>query len=150
MLIKNHNQGQSSEILFQNLCKRDNIDIKKSSKNQDRYDHIDFFVKFKNNQRSIDIKSIKKIDGIRQEKLYYIEIYNDGGNKGWINAPKMYLLGFECFDCFKIYRRDKISEYINKKGIDKFENRTRYKDDSLCILLPSTEIEHLIYFTLYK
>ena len=64
MLIKNHNQGQSSEILFQNLCKRDNIDIKKSSKSQDRYDHIDFFVKFKNNQRSIDIKSIKKIDGI--------------------------------------------------------------------------------------
>tara|TARA_R110002020_G_scaffold215476_2_gene422729 strand:+ start:1093 stop:1545 length:453 start_codon:yes stop_codon:yes gene_type:complete len=150
MLVKNHNQGQISEALFRNLCERDYIDIEKSSRYEDRYEHIDFYVKLKTQVRSIDIKSTKKINGKLQDDYFYIEIKNDNGNKGWLYAPNMCLVGFECFDAYRIYRRDKILDYINSKGVNKFEPRTRYKDKSLCILLPRKDIEHLIYYTLYK
>tara|TARA_R110001592_G_scaffold2489_1_gene14630 strand:+ start:2203 stop:2655 length:453 start_codon:yes stop_codon:yes gene_type:complete len=150
MLIQNHNQGQKSEALFRNICVRDKIEIRKSSSYEDRYQHIDFFVKLKTQSRSIDIKSTKKIKGKLQDDMFYIELANDGGNDGWIYAETMCLVGFECFENYMIYRRDHILDYIISQGIDSFQSMTRQKDKSLCILLPKKNIEHLVYYILYK
>ena len=150
MLIRNHTQGQRSETLFRNICERDKIEIRKSTTQQDRYQHIDFFVKFKSQERSIDIKSTKKLNGRFQDELFYIELANDSGNTGWIYAENMCLVGFECFENFMVYRRDKLLEYIISQGIDTFRSMSRQKDKSLCILLPKKEVEHLVYYILYK
>ena len=63
MLEKNILQGNKGETLFYNLCKRDGYDIRKATPYQNKYQHTDFFVKFKNNINSVDVKSIKKLMG---------------------------------------------------------------------------------------
>ena len=150
MLEKNILQGNKGETLFYNLCKRDGYDITKSTPYQNKYEHTDFFVKFKNTIRSVDVKSIKKIKGKLQDEKYYIELQHDWGGAGWIYAESMNLIAFETFENFKIYRREKILNYILDKGINNFEHTTRQKDKSLCILLPRKEINSLTYKTLYK
>ena len=92
MLIHNHNQGQKSEALFRNICVRDKIEIRKSSSYEDRYQHIDFFVKLKSQERSIDIKSTKKLKGKLQDEMFYIELANDNGNNGWIKESDCKIL----------------------------------------------------------
>jgi len=150
MLDKNILQGNQGETLFYNLCKRDRYDITKATSYQNKYDHTDFFVRLKNNIRSVDVKSIKKINGRLQDEKYYIELTHDWGGAGWIYAESMYLIAFETFESFKIYRRDKILNYILDKGINNFEHTTRQKDKSLCILLKREDINALTYKTLYK
>ena len=72
MLEKNILQGNKGETLFYNLCKRDGYDIRKATPYQNKYQHTDFFVKFKNNINSVDVKSIKKIKWeITRRKILY-------------------------------------------------------------------------------
>ncbi len=150
MLQENILQGNIGETLFYNLCKRDGYDIRKATQYQNKYEHTDFFVKFKNNINSVDVKSIKKINGKFQDKKYYIELQHDWGGAGWVYAESMDLIAFETFENFKIYRREKILNYILDKGINNFKRRTRQKDKSICILLNREEINSITYKTLYK
>lgn len=150
MLEKNILQGNKGENLFFNLCKRDGYDIRKGTPYQNKYEHTDFFVKFKNNIRSVDVKSIKKIKGKLQDEKFYIELQHDWGGAGWIYAESMDLIAFETFENFKVYRREKILNYILDKGINNFQSLTRQKDKSICILLDRAEINFLTYKTLYK
>lgn len=150
MLEKNILQGNKGENLFFNLCKRDGYDIRKATPYQNKYQHTDFFVKFKNNIRSVDVKSIKKIKGKLQDEKFYIELQHDWGGAGWIYAESMDLIAFETFENFKVYRREKILNYILDKGINNFQSLTRQKDKSICILLDRAEINFLTYKTLYK
>jgi len=150
MLEKNILQGNKGENLFYNLCVRDGFDIRKATPYQNKYQHTDFFVKFKNNINSVDVKSIKKINGKLQDEKYYIEMQHDWGGAGWIYAENMDLIAFETFENFKIYRRRKILNYILDKGIHNFEILTRQKDNSLCLLLDREEINSITYKTLYK
>lgn len=150
MLEKNILQGNKGENLFFNLCKRDGYDIRKATPYQNKYQHTDFFVKFKNNIRSVDVKSIKKFKGKLQDEKFYIELQHDWGGAGWIYAESMDLIAFETFENFKVYRREKILNYILDKGINNFQSLTRQKDKSICILLDRAEINFLTYKTLYK
>lgn len=150
MLEKNILQGNKGENLFYNLCVRDGFDIRKATPYQNKYQHTDFFVKFKNNINSVDVKAIKKINGKLQDEKYYIEMQHDWGGAGWIYAENMDLIAFETFENFKIYRRRKILNYILDKGIHNFEILTRQKDNSLCLLLDREEINSITYKTLYK
>jgi len=150
MLEKNILQGNKGENLFYNLCVRDGFDIRKATPYQNKYQHTDFFVKFKNNINSVDVKAIKKIKGKLQDEKYYIELQHDWGGAGWVYAESMDLIAFETFENFKIYRRRKILNYILDKGIHNFEILTRQKDNSLCLLLDREEINSITYKTLYK
>jgi len=150
MLEKNILQGNKGETLFYNLCKRDGYDIRKATPYQNKYEHTDFFVKFKDNIRSVDVKSIKKNNGKFQDEKYYIEMQHDWGGAGWIYAESMDLIAFETFESFKIYKREKILNYILDKGVNNFEILTRRKDKSVCLLLDREEIKLITYKTIYK
>ena len=75
---------------------------------------------------------------------------HDWGGAGWIYAENMDLIAFETFENFKVYKREKILNYILDKGINNFETLTRQKDKSICLLLDREEINSLTYKTLYK
>lgn len=149
MLAKNIKQGNESEKLFETIVSNDGYYIKKSRNYEDRYLHIDYYVKFKNNVRSVDVKSIKHYNGKLQDKYYYIEIKNNWGNDGWIYSKHTNLFAFQCFDAFRIYRRERLLNYINEKGIDSFMGIKRAKDKSYCILLPREEVSQMVYKTIY-
>lgn len=79
---------------------------------------------------------------------------NDNGNKGWVYAPKMELVAFECYDGFRMYRRENLLDFIRKEGMKSFqviERRLPGMDTkSCCVLLPRVQIEHLLFYTLLK
>lgn len=155
--IKSNNikRGKATENLFQSILDSKKIYCKKSTKEEDRYKHFDFTVRLKRNLKTIDIKSIKKINKQFQDKYFYIEIKNDWNYEGWVYCETMDLVGFECFDNFMIYKRKHILEYIKEKGIKNFKilSRTNYKNpefQSQCLLLKKDDIDHLLYYKLDK
>ena len=146
-------RGSDSEKMFESVCFSRNIFVKKSSTYENQKLHIDFYVRLKQNTRSVDVKAIKRYKGQFQDKVYYIEMINDWGNKGWIFSKHLDLIAFECFDCFRIYKRKKLLEYLNKNP-DKFEVTTRTlfnsNKTSKCVMLPRMYVESLLYFKLDK
>ena len=150
MLLKSKIQGNASENLFYNLCKRDGYEITKSTIEEDRYKHIDFFVEINNEILSLDVKSVKRLYGKYQDEKYYIEIKNNSGKPGWLYAPQLDVLCFETFENFKLYKRDEILKYISLKGMKNFKTMSRNKDKSLCILISREELNDLVFYTIYK
>ena len=146
-------RGSDSEKIFESICFSKNIFIKKSSTYENTRKHIDFYIRLKQNTKSVDVKAIKRYKGQFQDKFYYIEVINDWGNNGWIYSKSMNLVAFECFDCFRIYKRKKILDFINKNP-DKFEITTRTLFNSTktskCIMVDRNVIESLLYYKLDK
>ena len=151
--IQQQKRGNDSEKMFESICLARNIFIKKSSTYENTRLHIDFYVKLKQNMKSVDVKAVKNYKGQFQDKVYYIELVNDWGNKGWIFSKKLDLIAFECFDCFRIYKRKYILKYLNK-NTSKLEitTRTLFKSNctSKCVMVPRVLIENLLYFKLDK
>jgi hypothetical protein len=136
--------GDKAESLFKYLCLKNNKEITDSSYYEDKYKHIDFYVRLKQN-----------LKGVLNNDLYYIEITNDYGNPGWIYAEDLQLLAFENFKEFNIYKRKDILKYVEKLDFNKYEiieRKLRYARGGIskCLLLPKKEIEHMKYYTLDK
>ena len=151
--LQQQKRGSDSEKMFESICFSKNIFIKKSSTYENTRKHIDFYIRLKKNTKSVDVKAIKRYKGQFQDKYYYIEFINDWGNKGWIYSKSMDLVAFECFDCFRIYKRKKILDFINNNP-NKFEITTRTlfnsKKTSKCIMVDRNVIESLLYYKLDK
>jgi hypothetical protein len=152
-------RGKKCEQEFEMLLKRKGIFDRKATEQEDRFDHIDFWLKFQIPEASqvsmsVDVKSLKKVRGQFQDELFYVELINDNGNKGWVHAPKMDLVAFECYDGFRMYRRESLVKFIHEKGMKSFqviERRLPMKDTkSCCVMLPRAQIEHLLFYMLLK
>jgi len=152
---KNKLEGDQTEKKFEDLCLYYNIEIKKSSLDEDKYKHIDYYVKIKQKCfTSVDVKSIKKVNGEYNDDLYYIELTNDYGYKGWIYSKDLDIIAFENKNEFNLYRRKDILDFIHNTDITKYKEvkRKLYFLDtfSKCILLPKKDIEHFKYYQLKK
>jgi len=147
--------GDKAETLFKYLCLKNKKEITNSSYYEDKYKHIDFYVRLKQNLKTVDVKAIKRVKGILNNDLYYIEITNDYGNPGWIYAKDLQLLAFENFKEFNVYKRKDILKYVEKLDFEKYdiiERKLQYARGGIskCLLLPKKEIEHMKYYTLDK
>lgn len=102
-----------SEKRFQDLCLKKGFKIKKSSKDEDIYEHWDFKV----NNSLVDVKGLKKIsrsDNDFNHDETWIEFQNVRGNKGWIKG-KADFIAFERMDYFLITRRIDLLEWCRSK-----------------------------------
>jgi hypothetical protein len=148
-------RGDYCENLFKTILHNKKIYCKKSTNIEDRYKHFDFTIRLKKNNKTIDVKAIKKIENKFQDEYYYIEIKNDWNYEGWIYCEYMDLVGFECFDNFMIYKRKDILKYILEQGLDTFKNikrKNKKRPEFSCevILIKRTDIDHLLYYRLDK
>ena len=155
----NISRGRKCEMEFETLLKKEGIFERKASNYEDRFYHIDYYLKFNIPESppismTVDVKSLKKVRGQFQDELFYIEMVNDNGNKGWVHAPKMDLVAFECYDGYRMYRRENLLDFIREHGMKSFqviERRLPGMDTkSCCVLLPRAQIEHLLFYTLLK
>ena len=150
---KNKINGDKAENEFKALCIHYNKEIKDSTLQEDKYKHIDFYVKLKNKIESIDIKAIKRVFNEYNNDLYYIEMINDYGYKGWIFSAKLDLIGFENIESFNIYNREDLLNFIqnSKKKYKQIKRKLKFSENySLCFLIPKADIEHLKYYQLIK
>ena len=76
--------------------------VKESTTEQDRYDHIDFFV----NGFGVDAKSNKHLNNI------WLEISNVNGNNGWLKGKAYYII-FEIVElnCYSVFKRIDLLNY---------------------------------------
>lgn len=100
--------GYQAETLFYNTMKSLGCDVKKSSKREDMYDHIDYFV----DNVSYDVKTLKGLvrNSKRDQGIIWLEFTNNYGGKGWMKAPKLDKIAFLREQGFYIVDRAKLFE----------------------------------------
>ena len=150
---KNKINGDRAENEFKNLCIHYDKEILDSTLEEDKYKHIDFYVKLKKNMKTVDVKSIKKVLGEYNNDLYYIEFINDYGYKGWIFSEDLDLIAFENINEYNIYQRKDILDFLDEKKNKYTEIKRKLhfcNTYSKCILLPKKDIEHFRYYELKK
>jgi len=151
---KNKINGDRAENEFKALCIHYNKEILDSTYEEDKYKHIDFYVKLKKNMKTVDVKAIKKVFGEYNNDLYYIELINDYGYPGWIYSKDLDLIAFENIDEYNIYRRKDILHFLENINLKKYKEIKRKlhfcNKYSKCVLLPKEEIEHFKYYELKK
>ena len=152
---KNKLEGDKIEKKFEDLCQYYNIEIKKSSLEEDKYKHIDYYIKLKKKCFiSVDVKSLKKINGEYNDDLYYIELQNDYGYPGWIYSKDLDIIAFENKHEFNLYHRKDILDFINCMNYKKYKEIKRrlffLHTFSKCILIPKKDIEHFKYYEMVK
>jgi hypothetical protein len=108
-------EGDRFENDIKNKLKQLGYKIEKSSKKQDMFDHIDFFV----NGYGVDAKANRHLNCI------WLEVTNINGNKGWLKGKAYYII-FEIVElkCYSIFKRVDLLNYALK-----FKNYTENKKD---------------------
>ena len=112
--------GISGEDNFRLACKINNIDCFESSKNENIYSHIDFYIL----GMSVDVKGYKKS---HSKGYVVVEFKNVNGYAGSCSEEsKAELIAFQ-FDCyFLIVRKKELLEYCRKEV--KIEYVNEFKD----------------------
>lgn len=116
------NRGGLAEKLFlvSIKAKYPHAKIERATRDQDMYDHIDFFV----NDISYDIKSIKKRcakDEDVDEGIIWVELRNVRGDKGWLYG-KCKRIAFELRNSFAVVERTELQQLVDSLLIDKFKH----------------------------
>ena len=109
--------GNRFEELFKNKVLEKKLNYRKSDKKDDWYKHIDCFV----NGYGVDVK------GNRHLNTIWLEYTNVNGNKGWLRGKAKYIAMhiFE-LDCFSIYLRKDLLEYVNENVFETTESKNDY------------------------
>ena len=133
-------EGNKTEDKFSRLMNSRGNTCIKSSKHDDIYKHIDFYV----NNIGIDVK------GNRHLETIWVELNNVKGKKGWLRGDAEYIV-FDVVELksFCFFKRDELLEFcsnITEATKDKTEYRKLYsrKDrDDLLIKYRFEDIKHL-------
>ena len=124
-------RGAEGESNFEKACQNNNYTATKSTKKQDMYDHIDYWVKNKKGKTmAFDVKGRKKTS--RSCKGYsndwvWIEFKNVQGKEGWIKG-KADFIAFELENSFLIVKRAELRELCKKLIKDTKTRVTSAKD----------------------
>lgn len=145
--------GLKEEKVFENTLNKLNIKFRKSTKNEDIYDHIDYFTE----DRSYDIKVCKKINhsGEFTTEYTWIELIGNTGHSGWIDGKATHI-AFSIVTNYILVDRKELREFIKNKvkGTDlyykpekdikpyvKYRRRSVNKD--MIVLVPIEDIKNL-------
>lgn len=100
--------GLTGANMFLEACKINSIEVFESTKQEDIYDHIDFWMYGK----GVDVKGFKKS---HQEGFIVIEFKNVNGYAGSCSADsKAEFIAFQFADCFWIVRKNELLDYCRK------------------------------------
>jgi hypothetical protein len=120
-----YKSGKDCEDKFKALMEARNHKVTASSRNDNIYKHIDFYV----DSIGVDVKGNRHLDCI------WLELKNVKGNKGWLEGEAKFIvfdieeLGSFCFfrrtDLLQ-YVQENITEYTDKKEFNKFYTREKW------------------------
>lgn len=112
-------EGLEDENLVMEVTKRKfGGDVRKSTKNEDIREHIDFWwISKDGNEYGFDVKGVKKskrTDRIADDKINWIELQNVQGKPGWVYGSAKYI-AFLTNDSVLYVPRKKLALYIEEK-----------------------------------
>jgi hypothetical protein len=98
-------EGNKAEDIFYNLIKSMGVDITKSSKKDDIFKHIDFYI----GNIGVDIKSRRHLDCI------WLEETNVNGEDGWLKGESDYIV-FDVVELksFCFFKRKDLLNYVSR------------------------------------
>jgi len=104
-------QGNESARLFVDACRAIGYEARKSTREEDMYDHIDYWVKRKNH-RNEDIESGVDVKGGNHPHCVWVEFKNVIGKKGWMYGEAEFI-AFEMPEenGFVVVRRKELADY---------------------------------------
>jgi len=114
---ENMELGLKTESLFEEIAKKENFIVRKSSLSEDRYKHIDFFLEQDHFKYSVDVKARKKTnrdDAKVNDEWTWIEFKNVLGRKGWLYGEADYI-AFERADDFLMVNRENLVKFCEDK-----------------------------------
>jgi len=106
-----------TESLFEEIAKKENFIVRKSSLSEDRYKHIDFFLEQDHFKYSVDVKARKKTargDVKVNDEWTWIEFKNVLGRKGWLYGEADYI-AFERAGDFLMINRENLVKFCEDK-----------------------------------
>jgi hypothetical protein len=104
--------GKDAELDFKARMLALNRVVTNSTKDQDRHDHIDFFV----DGITYDVKSEKRFrrrDDNTRSDLIWLEMKNVRGHKGWL-CSEVNKIAFELDKQFYIFDREKLLQFARE------------------------------------
>jgi hypothetical protein len=110
-------EGDNAEILFKKIAIDKGFNHIPSSVNDNKYNHIDCFIKRSINQYSIDVKARKRKNRKDNKKFddeIWIELKNIYGYDGWLYG-KQDLIAFEQKSNFIVVNRLSLVEIVQQK-----------------------------------
>lgn len=114
---ENMELGLKTESLFEEVAKKENFIVRKSSLSEDRHKHIDFFLEQDHFKYSVDVKARKKTtrgDVKVNDEWTWIEFKNVLGRKGWLYGEADYI-AFERADDFLMVNRENLVKFCEDK-----------------------------------
>jgi len=137
-------KGKEVEEKFKKIVSdRGNI-INKSSKEEDIYQHIDFWV----NNKGVDVK------GSRHLECIWLELKNVNGDKGWLQGESEWIVfDVEELSSFCVFKRIDLLNYIlstvketteSKKDFLKYYTRKKWNRKDVLVKCRYYDIEHLL------
>jgi hypothetical protein len=154
--------GLSAEEELKKIAKTKNISIVKSSKEEDMYDHFDYYFNFKETSKKIEVKAMKKIsrNDIQQSEWIWVEFRNVCGYPGWIYG-KSDLVAFELKNHFIFVDRKELvslcESIVDTKTIVKSPDQAKYKGyrrwnrpKELTAMINISDIKGLSYKKIWK
>ena len=109
--------GLKTESLFEEVAKKENFIVRKSSLSEDRHKHIDFFLEQDHFKYSVDVKARKKTtrgDVKVNDEWTWIEFKNVLGRKGWLYGEADYI-AFERANDFLMVNRENLVKFCEDK-----------------------------------
>ena len=105
-------QGDKVEDSFLNLCKAQNLKVRRASLYEDYYLHYDVAIDINGEEVFIDIKGLKSLrrNGPLQNEHLFVEIHEEG----WLKSGKADYIAFEFNEnVFLIYDKKSLNNYID-------------------------------------
>ncbi|MBR6516117.1 MAG: hypothetical protein IKT40_04605 [Bacilli bacterium] len=134
---------------------------KKSERNEDMFDHIDFWWDSPRKGRiGVDVKGIKKHnrkDKIVDDSIHWIEMKNVRGNKGWVYGKAEYIafrtltkILFVKLTDLQKFSEEKINgkEVVNKNPSEFYVPYQRWQRQDLVFKCPTSDLEQLAEFSI--
>jgi hypothetical protein len=130
----NHVRGEMSELNFKVTVETLGWDWEKAPKSDDIFKHIDCTITKPHESKTVDVKGIKKKNGVFNPKNTYIEFVNTEGNPGWLFGDVEYF-AFEVDErkgAFLVVERNKLIALVfghaPSRSMDRIFQRPRLKD----------------------
>jgi|TARA_R100000084_G_C4639467_1_gene142937 hypothetical protein len=100
--------GRKGEYNFEEICKKYEWECKKSTKKENIYSHIDFYLF----NMGVDVKGLKES---HKKNEIIVEFKNVQGHSGWCSKEsKATLIAFEFLDFFVLVKKNELLEYCRK------------------------------------
>jgi len=153
-------QGNDAARRFVDACRSIGYQTRKSTREEDMYDHIDYWVKRRGLKGEV-IESSVDVKGCNHPECIWIEFKNVAGDNGWLYGRANYI-AFEWDDHFRLVRLidlqvkvhdlTKKAKYVNhkSKALYNYYDRSKWGNKDLLTQVTAMDIwwitEHVIPF----